>query len=195
MSVFARAFFLVVATAAAGAPICAAAPGDVPLDQLLALFAARQHGHVTFTERHELALLTRPLESSGELFYDAPDYLEKRTLTPKAEDLKLEHGILTLERGRHHRSVELRDYPQLLPYLESLRATLAGDRAALERYFHVQLSGNLDGWQLALLPADATLGRTLREVRIAGERDAIRTVEIRETDGDASVLTLGAVVP
>ena len=37
--------------------------------------------------------------SSGELFYDAPDRLEKRTLTPSAESLVLDHGVLTAQRG------------------------------------------------------------------------------------------------
>jgi hypothetical protein len=31
----------------------------------------------------------------------------------------------------------------------------------------------------------------VQEIRIAGERDVIRTVEIRQTDGDESVMTLG----
>jgi len=33
----------------------------------------------------QLAMLERPLQSSGELLYDAPDRLEKRTLKPKAQ--------------------------------------------------------------------------------------------------------------
>ena len=47
------------------------------LDRLMGLLAQRKHGHVTFVEQHFLALLDRPLESSGELLYDAPDRLEK----------------------------------------------------------------------------------------------------------------------
>jgi hypothetical protein len=51
-----------------------------------------------------------------------------------------------MERGHRRRSVALRDVPQAAPFIESLRATLAGDRAALERYFTVHFSGNLDRW-------------------------------------------------
>src|SRR2546429_7311569 len=36
--------------------------------------------------------LFRSLESSGELLYDAPDRLEKRTLNPRAETLVLERS-------------------------------------------------------------------------------------------------------
>jgi len=80
---------------------CAAAePTTTPpaFDELLKLLAARRHGHVTFTEVQELAMLDRPLQSSGELLYEAPDRLEKRTLKPKAQTLILQHGVLTARR-------------------------------------------------------------------------------------------------
>ena len=179
---------------ASGAPSSAVPAEEEAFGQLLQLLAARRHGHVTFTEVHQLALLDRPLQSSGELRYDAPDRLEKRTLKPRTEDLLLENGVLTAQRGARRHVLTLREYPQLIPYVESIRATLAGDRAALERYFRVQFSGTVDHWTLELSPADAELARTVQHIRIAGERDAIHTVEVRQTDGDTSLLTIGAAV-
>jgi len=160
-------------------------------DQLLKLLAERRHDHVTFTEVQALAILDRPLRSSGELRYDAPDRLEKRTLEPRPEDLVLEHGTLSIERDHHRRSVSLRDFPQAVPFIESMRATLAGDRTALERYFTVDFSGDLSHWTLELLPADATMKRSVRRILISGEREHIRTVQIQQTDGDSSTITLG----
>jgi Outer membrane lipoprotein carrier protein LolA-like len=183
-----------LSAAATRAAAAAPAAGSGSLDQLLALLAARPHGHVTFTEVHRLAVLERPLQSSGELLYEAPDRLEKRTLEPKPEDLILDHGILTARRGGRSRVLALRDYPQIVPFLESIRATLAGDRGALERYFAVQYTGSLDHWTLELTPADPEVARAVEHIRIVGERDAVRSVEIHETDGDASVLTVGAPV-
>jgi hypothetical protein len=192
------ALALAAASAALGAAPAALAadePSDTAtLDQLLQLFAARRHGHVTFSEVHEFAMLDRPLSSSGELLYDAPDRLEKRTLRPKAETLLLEHGVLTAQRGRRTLVLSLRDYPQVVPFVESIRATLAGDRAALERFFSLQLYGSLEQWTLRLTPTEATVARTVREIRIQGGRDAIRSVQITETDGDASVLTIGTEI-
>jgi len=78
-----------------------------------------------------------------------------------------------------------------VPFIESVRATLAGDRAALERYFTVDFSGDLDHWTLELLPSDAAIKRSVRRILISGERDHIRTVDIQQTDGDSSTLTLG----
>ena len=184
---------LILALAAACA---AAAQSTSPpaLDELLQLLAARRHGHVTFTEVQQLAMLDRPLESSGELLYEAPDRLEKRTLKPKAQTLILEHGVLTARRGHRTHVMALRDYPQVVPFVESIRATLAGDRAALERYFRVQFDGTLGAWTLLLVPVDTTLAGAVKDIRIQGERDAVRTVEIRQRDGDRSRLSIGPEV-
>ncbi|MGB6603644.1 MAG: LolA-related protein [Steroidobacteraceae bacterium] len=189
------ALVLLVSPAALFAPASqagAAAPGaPAQLDELMQLLAARRHGHVAFSEVQNLAMLDRPLESSGELLYDAPDRLEKRTLKPKPEDLTLEHGVLTAKRGRHTRTLDLAAYPQLSPLVESLRATLSGDRASLERAFDVQLSGDLDDWTLRLTPRDAAAARIVREVRMAGSRAILKSMEILQADGDRTLLTLG----
>jgi hypothetical protein len=188
-------FALACTLALAGASVCPAATSQpAEYQQLLKLLAARRHGHVTFTEVQQLAILDSPLESSGELLYDAPDRLEKRTLKPRAETLVLEHGVLTAHRGHRTHVLALRDYPQVAPFIESIRATLAGDGAALERLFRVEFDGNLAHWSLRLVPADAKLAGAVREVRIAGERDAIRSVEIRHSDGDRSLLRIGPEV-
>ena len=164
------------------------------LDALMSLLAQRKQGHVSFVEEHFLAVLDRPVESSGELLYAAPDRLEKRTLKPKPETLVLEHGVITAHRGHHTYVLNLSDYPQIVPLIDSIRATLAGDRAALERIFKVRLDGSLEQWKLVLVPSDATVAHSVKEIRIEGTRDAIHSVEIQQADGDRSLLTIGPEV-
>ena len=171
-------------------PLAAAAAGD-DLDRVMSALAQRKHGHVTFVEEKFVAVLDRPVKSTGELLYDAPDRLEKRTLTPKKEDLVLEHGTVTAQRGRRHYVLDLNQYPQVIPYIESIRATLAGDKAALERVFKLTFDGTFDKWTLLLAPRDAALAKTVREIRLSGAQQAIQRVEIFEADGDRSVLTIG----
>jgi len=171
-------------------PLAAAAAGD-DLDRVMSALAQRKHGHVTFVEEKFVAVLDRPVKSTGELLYDAPDRLEKRTLTPKKEDLVLEHGTVTAQRGHRHYVLDLNQYPQVIPYIESIRATLAGDKAALERVFKLTFDGTFDKWTLLLAPRDAALAKTVREIRLSGAQQAIQRVEIFEADGDRSVLTIG----
>ena len=53
---------------------------DWDIDQLMQTLAQTRSGHVSFVEKKSIAMLDAPVESSGELFYTAPDRLEKRTL-------------------------------------------------------------------------------------------------------------------
>jgi hypothetical protein len=165
------------------------APGT-PLDQLMGLLAQQRHARADFQEQQYLAVLTRPLLSSGILIYDAPDHLEQRTLRPRRQTMVLDHGVLTLQVGRHRRSVPLADYPQLAPLIDSIRATLAGDRAALEQVFNVQLHGNLDRWQLQLQPRAGQPAGAVTQIVIAGTQARISEVQVRQSDGDHSVLQI-----
>jgi hypothetical protein len=167
-----------------------ARPAADDLGQLMGLLATRRHGQVDFVEQHFLAVLKRPVESYGVMTYDAPHRLEKRTVEPRPERLALDGDELTIERkGRTH-VVDLTAYPSLLPFIESLRATLAGDLPALERVFTVEFAGDLDRWTLTLSPRDPTVSKTVSRVRIDGSRDILSKVEIVEVNGDRSVMTL-----
>ena len=178
---------------AAASPTASSAASD-PLDALMHELAAHPSGHVTFTEVQHLAVLDRPLESSGELLYQAPDRLEKRILKPRPETLVLAHGVLSATRGKHTRTMELAAWPQVAPLLESLRATLTGDRAALERVFSVELEGDAARWTLRLTPHDPEAARAVARVIITGENANLETVEVLQADGDRSLLTIGAEV-
>lgn len=169
---------------------------DLGLDELLALFRAHPHRHDTFTERYTAKVLERPIDASGELFYDAPGRLEKRTLKPRPETLLLDDGALTVTRRNRTYHATLADYPQVAPYVDSIRATLAGDRAALERTFKLRFESQGDAWTLVLTPAIASLTAELASIRIVGTRDLVGTVAVERANGDRSVMTLtGAAAP
>lgn len=182
------------ATSALGALLLlssAAAFGEQgDLGALMQQMAQRRHGQVSFVEQHFLKLLKRPVESYGELTYDAPDRLEKRTIEPKPETLALDGDVLTIERGGRTRTLDLKNYPTIVPFIESIRATLAGDLGSLERLFDVDYAGSMAGWRLTLTPRDLQVAKTVSRVRIEGAGDTLSRVEIVETDGDRSLMTL-----
>jgi hypothetical protein len=160
------------------------------LDEIMHSLGERRHGEVSFVEQQFLSLLKRPVESSGVLIYDAPDRLEKRTLEPHPESLLVAGNVLTVQRGQRRHVLELKSYPQVLPFVESIRATLAGDRAALERVFRLEFAGSFARWTLVLVPLDAHLAKTVSQIQIDGSRDDLLKVEIRQADGDRSLMTL-----
>ena len=170
---------------------CAAVQAAVDdLDAVMHSLAARRHAQVSFVEQHFLSLLKRPVESYGELSYDAPGRLEKHTVEPRPETLRVDGDIVTVERGHRSRTIELQAYPQIRPFVDSIRATLAGDRSALERVFRLEFAGDQARWTLVLTPLDTQVAKTVANIRIDGIRDDLLKVEIRQSDGDRSVMTV-----
>jgi outer membrane lipoprotein-sorting protein len=161
------------------------------LQQLMKALAQRKHGQVSYEETDCLAVLDRPLKSSGVLIYDAPGHLEKRTLKPKQQSLILDGDELTVHRGRRTYRMQVSAYPQLAPLVDAMRDTLAGNEDALERVFKVGFTGTAEDWKLELVPLDKKMARKVRGVEIAGAHDEIRSVEILQVGGDRSVMTLG----
>jgi hypothetical protein len=167
-----------------------AADNNADFDQLLQLLAQSRHREADYTEKKYLSVLSHPLESSGELIYDAPDHLEQRSLQPRAQTLVLDHGSVTMQSGKHRRQVRLEDYPQIAPLIDSMRALLAGDRAALEQVFALQFTGTLEHWQLRLTPRDAPLAASLKQIDMQGGRDVVHEVQVLQSDGDRSVMSI-----
>lgn len=188
-----------VAQAAPATPAAPAAPvvnavdsASWGVDQLMSTLARRKSGRATFTETKYLSMLEKPVESSGELVFVAPDRLEKRTLKPKPENLVVEGDMVTVERGGKRFTMPLPNYPELAAFIDSLRGTLAGNRDVLERYYRLRLAGRASRWTLTLTPADSRMAAVVSEVRIDGSHDALDTVEIRQPDGDRSVMKIRA---
>lgn len=167
---------------------------DWNVGQLMHSLAQNKSGKATFVEKKYIALLDKPVESSGELLYVAPDRLEKRTLKPKPESMVLEQGTLTVEQGRKKYSVTLQDYPEVAAFVESIRGTLAGDRKSLERVYKLDLDGSIERWQLTLLPSDAKMAGVVSKIRISGVRNDVQVIEIVQADGDRSVMNIDKVV-
>lgn len=163
---------------------------DWSIDQLMQSLALTRTDRATFTEKKYIAMLERPVESSGELVYNAPDRLEKRTIKPKPESMILERGTLTIERGRQKHRLQLQEQPELAAFIDSIRGTLAGDRKALEQNFHLSLNGSFDQWTLLLVPVDKKMLAVVERIRMTGVRDAVRSIEVAQADGDRSLMLI-----
>lgn len=171
----------------------AATAGAAPpwtLARLLEGFAQTRASRASFVETKTVRVLERPLVSSGELRFEAPDRLEKHTLRPRPELLILDGDRLTLERGERRLQLDLRAYPQAAAFVESIRGTLAGDRVALERVYRLRLEGDERSWVLALTPRDPGMAGLVQRVRIAGRRHEVTVIEILQANGDSTLMSV-----
>ena len=182
-----------VALLAGAASVQGAAPWT--LEQLLAGFAQVRSAHATFVEKKTVRVLDRPLISSGELRFEAPDRLEKRTLRPQPEVLRLDGDILTLERGERRMRLDLRSSPEAAALVEGIRGTLAGDRRALEETYRLQLEGTPSSWALTLTPREPGIGTVVRHIRIAGRNADISVIDVDLANGDSTLMSIQRVPP
>ncbi len=176
--------------------------GEWNLEQLMLDLAQIRSSHATFVEKKSIAMLTAPIESSGELIYNAPDHLEKRTLKPKPELMILDQDSLLIEIGkqqnfpmkndtrfqRYH--LQLQEYPEIAVFIDSIRCTLAGDLASLKNNYQLSLKGDKENWTLSLTPSNEKMLAIVQRIDIAGTDDLIHSIKISQTDGDSSLMLI-----
>lgn len=180
-----------VAHAEAG-PSAPSTSGGWGLPQLMQSLAQVQSTQGRFVEHKYLSVLVAPLDSSGTLLFRAPDHLEKHTLKPKAESLVLDQGVLTIDNPARNvkRTLVLQEYPAVWAFVESIRSTLAGDQATLERFYKIRLKGNATKWSMRLLPIDQRTRVVVSEIEISGRGAQVTEIEFSEANGDHSTMTV-----
>lgn len=177
-------------------PASAAEPeqDDAPwsLAELMRGLAQVKKSKATFVEHKHLSMLTTPLAFSGTLEYTAPGRLEKHTLLPKPESMILDRDKLIVQQGEteEKRTLSLQQYPAMWAFVESIRSTLAGDIGTLNLFYNVTLKGRQSRWQLRLRPTNSGMKSLVDEILIKGSFAHVNTIEIRESGGDYSVMSI-----
>ena len=181
---------VVLAMCAAAALQAAAQEEPWDFAQLMAQLAQVQASKARYSEVKRVAVLREPLHFSGTLSYARPARIEKHQALPFKEVIRVEGELLSLEREGRTRSVALQGVPLIAALVESLRATLAGDGAELERLYTVKLEGTRQRWTLKLVPRDFEVAGVVRSIVIAGSGSRVARIEILEPGGDSSVMTI-----
>src|SRR5574343_280547 len=171
----------------------ASASAAFDVGQLMSDLAKHKGGRAKFVEKRYLAVLDKPLIATGEMTYTPPDRLEKRTQTPKVETLTLDKDILSIEREKQKLSINLANQPEALAFVDSIRGTLSGNRAALEKNYALHLAGNADKLVLTLLPSDQKIANMVQRITVTGSKNQVRVIEYLQADGDRAVLNLDPV--
>jgi len=161
--------------------------------QLMTDLARHKGGKAKFVEKKYISLLDKPVVSTGEMSYTAPDRLEKRTLTPKPETLLLDKEMLSIEREKQKLTINLSNQPEALAFIDSIRGTLTGNRAALEKNYFLHLAGTSDKWVLTLLPSEQKIAALVQRITVSGSKSQIRSIEYLQADGDRSVMSIEPV--
>ena len=143
-----------------------------------------------FVETRHMKVLDKPLRSTGEVRYVAPQLFEKKTIEPAAELLRVDGDALRVERGGKTYNVRLSSQPQAAAFVDVIVGLLTGDAGKLERSYDYELKGTAKKWTLAMVPRDAKMKSIISKVIASGDREQVRTIEYQQTDGDRSVMVI-----
>jgi hypothetical protein len=137
-----------------------------------------------YEEVRESPWLSSPVTTRGTLHVTA-DALEKRVDSPRAESWRLLRDRVEWK-GPAGASKEIFfiKAPGLQALADVTRHAVAGDLQAIEREFHVVVSGDESVWSARLRPRDATLQRQLESVELQGTRGQIRVLIVTERQGE-----------
>lgn len=160
------------------------------IDTLMRGLARHEGGRARFVETRNIALLDKPVVLSGELLYAPPSRLEKRTLKPKPELMVLDGDTLLLERGKQKFSLRLSQQPEAAAFVDSLRGTLSGDKATLEKSYKLRLDGDERHWMLDLLPNDQRIAAFVLRITFGGRKNQVEWIRYLQADGDSSTMTI-----
>lgn len=165
----------------------AAEAQPAPLEALMRVMRAVPERRDAFSEERAIPELDLPLPSTGVLLWRAPDRLEKHTTSPIDERLSVQGDRLIYERADRgiRREFGLDDQPEMRALVEAVRATLAGDSAALRRHYEIGFAGKPDAdWRLALTPLSTRVRAAVQRIAVSGRGAQILTVD---TEGGGGV--------
>lgn len=162
-----------------------AASTRVDAEWILQKLARPAPMRTAFVELRGSPMLKAPLRVEGE--YRRPDNntLVREVRSPYAEVTTLRNGQATLARaGKAPRTFALSRVPELAGLQASFGALLAGDRALLEQHYRLSTQGTRQQWTLSLVPLDAQMQRSVRDITLYGRGAELRCIETRPLKGE-----------
>ncbi len=149
---------------------------------------------VAFVEARFSSLLVTPLVVSGEVDYEGAESLNRRVTEPYQEVTTIRGEAVRVERaGQPARTFSLHRAAELRGLVTSMTGLLAGNESLIAQHFEVTArSSSDDAWRIDLAPKDGKIQKRLSSITVTGAGAEPHCFVIRDTEGGASVMLLGA---
>ena len=135
-----------------------------------------------------------PLVVSGELDYEGAESLNRRVTDPYEEITTIRGEAVRVERaGQPPRTFSLHRAAELRGLVTGMTGLLAGNDKLIAQHFRGDDEGSPDdAWRIDLKPTDGRIQKRLRGITVTGAGAEPHCFVIRDTQGGASVMLLGA---
>ncbi len=175
----------------------AAAPtgpaSSLTIDSLMAEFRAVEGLEAQFREEKKMAILAVPLVSEGTIDFAAPDRLVRETTSPAVSKLLVDSKQLRFSDVGGSQSIPLEGNPVVRLFVDAFVKVLAGDRAALEKIFAIELHAVGKGWSMTLTPRLEPMKSVIARMQLDGSGVVMSQMRLIEVEGDETVTVFRAV--
>lgn len=185
----------VLCVAALWTPAAADDPWDLPA--LMKELGGIRLIDAAFTEQKQAEFLSRgEFAVSGEMHFKAPHTLRRIVTKPYRESIVIDESTVIIKRLDDKnetdkvRFIEIDSHPSIRLFIDSMRATMAGDLATVLEIYEVELSGGRQEWSLRLVPRREELKKFIHAVHVTGSANRINTLLVHEDDDTRSLITL-----
>jgi hypothetical protein len=156
-------------------------------------FRAVEGLEAQFREEKKMAILAVPLVSEGTIEFAAPDRLVRETTSPAASKLLVDSKQLRFSDVGGSQSIPLEGNPVVRLFVDAFVKVLAGDRAALEKIFAIELHAVGKGWSMTLTPRLEPMKSVIARMQLEGNGVVVNQMRLVEVEGDETVTVFRAV--
>lgn len=167
------------------------------IDAVMESLRRLEHVESTFTETRHSTFLTKPLKLNGTFVFKAPQTFIKETFEPFPERVLVDSNGVRIDQDRIQHEGQSRTqfiaadaHPLVEGLVASAKATMSGEKELLETRYELEIEGTKEKWAVKLTPKEQVLRKKIESILFLGNEDLIYQVEIREADGDWSVIDL-----
>jgi outer membrane lipoprotein-sorting protein len=163
------------------------------IDPVFALFKVDRLS-CKFSEAKHIALLARPLRSTGTIYFERVRGIARTTLTPKPQQIVLTPTTLRIHTAQRTEEIPLDKSKDLKAFALIFPTLLRGDRVELERSFVVVLHGSEhDRWALDFTPRTESMKKLIKRVVVSGKQGEVTGLKVIEASGDTTDTVLTEV--
>jgi outer membrane lipoprotein-sorting protein len=166
------------------------------MESVLAAFANVTALSAHFREEKQMALLSVPLISEGDIYYERPRRLARHTKLPAASSVVLDGAQLSFGDAQHKESMGVDAHPALRVLVDTFVSVLSGDKKRLLEMADVKLERVGErGFKILVKPKEPNVLRLVRSMSFEGEGAALTKMELLDANGDRSLTTFSNVKP
>lgn len=161
----------------------------ITLEALMHHLATTSGVRAEFHEVKEIALLNRPLESDGTIYFVPPRRMARYTTKPTRSAFVLDGPRLSFRDETGNENVDLSENRISRTIVDNLVVLFNGDLEALRARYDVGFKAQGARWNLDLVPRDSSVAEVVSRVVLQGDGPALSQMVVSEAEGDRTVTT------